>query len=333
MKFRRGLIAGSFIVAGGLLALGTVVLKEMQEARRTQALEASANVVATLEADIARNIELYALSLEAVVDNLAEPEVHTVSNKLRHLILFDRSATAKHLGNMHVLDEKGYELINSRTLEPRKESFAERDYFQAHRDNPDAGLYIGKPFATPTKGTYVIGISRRLSHLDGSFGGVVAGTLRLSFFQELFARVALEPGSSIGLFRMDGTMIIRSPFKAEDIGRNIGKGAEVFKRALAAPVGQFETVAALDGVNRFYSYRRVGNFPLFISLGNSTAAIYAAWPGEAAVLIAVVLALALATIALAVFASRELRRRASAEKLCGARQMAEGSRPEWRARA
>jgi len=36
--------------------------------------------------------------------------------------------------------------VPARTLEPRKESFAERDYFQAHRDNPDAGLYIGKPF-------------------------------------------------------------------------------------------------------------------------------------------------------------------------------------------
>ena len=93
MKVRRGLIAGSLIVAGGLLVLGAAVLFEMREARSRQAQQASAIGVATLEADIARNIDLYALSLQAVVDNLAEPEVRSVSNKLRQLILFDRSAT------------------------------------------------------------------------------------------------------------------------------------------------------------------------------------------------------------------------------------------------
>jgi diguanylate cyclase (GGDEF)-like protein len=310
----RWLVAASLALAVGLLLLGGAVLWEMRSARLHQVQQASANVVATIEADIARNIELYDLSLRAVADNLAEPEVAGVSDKLRNLILFDRSATAKHLGSMHVLNERGYEVISSRTLDTRTENFSHRDYFEAHRDNPNIGLYIGKPFITPNHGKHVIGISRRLSHPDGSFAGVIAGMLRLTFFEDLFARVALDHGSSIGVFQMDGTMVTRFPFKPGDIGRNIGTGAEVFQRAAIAPAGQFETVASMDGVKRMYSYRRIGDLPMFVSVGVASDTVQAAWLKEAAVIAILVIVLTLATLALALFAARELSRRGKAEK-------------------
>ena len=66
-----------------------------------------------------------------------------------------------------------------------------------------------RPFVT-AGGHYAVGISRRLSRKDGSFAGVVAGTLWLSYFHDLFRKVALEPNSVLTLARTDGTMMMRS---------------------------------------------------------------------------------------------------------------------------
>ena len=51
-----------------------------------------------IERDIARNAEIFDLSLRAVVDNLKAPGVAELTPELRQLILFDRAATAKDIG-------------------------------------------------------------------------------------------------------------------------------------------------------------------------------------------------------------------------------------------
>ena len=118
------------------------------------------------------------LSLQAVVDDLKRPDINQFSPELRNLILFDRSATARHLGTIMVLDEAGNVRLNSRTLTPTPVNLADRDYFQAQKNNGAIGMYISRPFITRTSKEQVIGVSRRLSHTDGSFAGVVVGTLQ-----------------------------------------------------------------------------------------------------------------------------------------------------------
>ena len=113
-----------------LLGLGAAMLAEMRQSAWHQALQSSTNVVATIEADIARNIELYDLSLRAVVDNLKDPEIEQVSPKLRQLILFDRAATAKYLGAMLVIDEMGRVVANSNELRPSLKDYSDRDDFR-----------------------------------------------------------------------------------------------------------------------------------------------------------------------------------------------------------
>ncbi len=187
------LIAASLLVAVGLLALGAAVLLDARENDRLQALQSAQNVLSTINADIARNIELYDLSLHAVIDNLRHPDIDKVSKEARQLILFDRSATAKHLGRIHVLDANGDVTLDSRMVDPESFNASKRDYFQVHKENPNAGLLIGRPFLT-RGGHHVISISRRLSNPDGSFAGVVAGLLRLDYVRELFGRVNLGSG-------------------------------------------------------------------------------------------------------------------------------------------
>src|SRR4051794_29219267 len=56
------------------------------------------NIATLVEQEIARDIELYHLSLQAVLDGLADPELMAQPPRLRQIALFDRSTTAQGLG-------------------------------------------------------------------------------------------------------------------------------------------------------------------------------------------------------------------------------------------
>ena len=209
-------LGGSLVVlsvglALGLWVFGAVLLWTMRQNELAKAVRASDNTVSAMSADIARNLEMFDLSLRAVIDNLSHPGVQSVSKDIRQLVLFDRAATAKHLSSIKVLNEAGELTIDSRTLTPPKRQLSSRDYFLVHRDNPNVGLYIGQPFIGADN-KWLIGISRRLSRADGSFAGVVVGTIELDYFRELFEKVVQTPSSVLALFHTDGTLLMRSPF-------------------------------------------------------------------------------------------------------------------------
>ena len=225
---------------------------EMRQVHWDKASQASNNIVATIEADIARTLESYELSLQAVIDGLKLPETNQVSKQTRQVILFDRAATAKHLGAIRVIDADGHVIIHSRSLDPQEPNRSERDYFKVHAQSANAGLYLGRPFEGDD-GQYIIGVSRRLSHADGSFAGVVVGSLQLGYFHDLFRKIKLGPDGAMALTRTDGIMLMRSQFNIDDIGRDISR-SKIFQQAVGSRFGQFEETAAIDGVKRLYGH-------------------------------------------------------------------------------
>ena len=285
---------------------------EMRQAHWDKASQASNNIVATIEADIARTIDSYDLSLQGVIDGLKLPETNQVSKETRQVILFDRAATAKHLGAIRVIDAEGRTIIDSRNLDPQQPNRSERDYFKVHAQSANAGLYIGRPFEGDD-GQYIIGISRRLSHPDGSFAGVVVGSLQLGYFHDLFRKVKLGQDGAMGLTRTDGIMLMRSPFDIDAIGRDISH-SRVFEQAVGSHLRQFEETASTDGVKRLHVIKQVGDHPLLIMVAVSIEEIYAGWRQQTRRIGLLVLALCGATLALALFSAQELRRRAEAER-------------------
>ena len=137
-----------FVVVFGFSAICAYVLFEMRRATWERAVEVAASLATAIENDVSRNFETLDLSLRGVVDNLKHPDIDRIAPDLRQLVLFDRSATAKHLGTILVLDEAGNVRIDSRTVNPPRLNLADRDYFRAQKDNPSLGMYIGSPQIT-----------------------------------------------------------------------------------------------------------------------------------------------------------------------------------------
>src|ERR1700744_6063850 len=193
------LIASSVATVIGFSAICASVLLDMRRGEEELARQTLENLASSINADIGRNIEIYDLSLRAVASSMMMPEIKDLSRPMRHLILFDHAATASHFGAIQVFDAQGNLTIDASTLDPQPENRSDEEYFSVHRDQPDAGLYVSRTMLH--RGSYAIVLSRRITGADGSFLGVVAGSIRFSYFHDLFGRLNLDPEDVISVVR------------------------------------------------------------------------------------------------------------------------------------
>src|SRR3982074_3456662 len=128
------LIASSVATVIGFSAICASVMIDMRHGEEELARQTLENLASSIDSEISRNIELYDLSLRAVASNMGMPELKSVSKPIRHLILFDDAATAKHFGAIQVFDAAGRLAIDASTLDPAPENRSEEEFFQIHRD-------------------------------------------------------------------------------------------------------------------------------------------------------------------------------------------------------
>ncbi|WP_432260696.1 sensor domain-containing diguanylate cyclase [Cupriavidus sp. TMH.W2] len=307
-------MAASLVLVFMIAGLGAFALVQMRRDAMDNAGVAAANLALTLERSITRNLQIHELSIGGVVEAMHDPALLTQPPALRQRLLFDRSINAEDMGSLLVADANGKLVYDSHQWPPRPVDVSDRDYFQAHLGADHGGVFLSRPFQprlTPENKS--IGISRRLSAPDGSFAGIVVGTLRLQYFRKLFDGVSLGAGGTLTLVRTDGTIIMRRPYEAESIGRDISSSPS-FAPLLQGTQGTFIGVAALDGVQRLYSFRRVPGFPLLVVVGRATHDVLAPWYKRAWIFGALICALDAAIIALSLLLSRQWRRRVEMEE-------------------
>lgn len=304
------LIISSVVTVIGFSAICVNVMLDMRRGEEALARQTLENLATSIEADISRNIEIYDLSLKAVASNMLVPELATVSKPIRHLILFDHATTARHFGAIQVFDADGQLSIDASTLDPVPENRSEEDYFKFHRDNPGAGLFISRPMLF--RGAYSIVLSRRISDTDGGFMGVVAGSIRFSYFHELFERLNLDPDDTITVLKRDRTIMMRRPFDLDIVGKNLND-RQSWKADNLRVGTAYSGQGPVDPTPRLY-VRSGAAGPLFVVAGKPLAAVFALWQKEAFRIGAVVLALVLFVLASTLVLAREIGRRAAAER-------------------
>ncbi|MFC3695646.1 GGDEF domain-containing protein [Chenggangzhangella methanolivorans] len=308
---RLGVVLG-VLAPIGMLALSAAMLFELRRDAWDEAARTSRNLLQVIEQDIERNIEVIDLSLRGAAENLNAPGVAEADPALRQLMLFDRATTAQDIGVMLVLDETGEAVFDAASYPPRKINNADRDYFKAHQAERGLGLLISRPLVSRLTGAPIVVLSRRIDKPDGSFGGVALVSLKLSYFDRLFARVGLGKQGAVNLYLDDGTRLMRHPYVAADIGANIA-GAPTFERFKSERQGSFVATSVRDGVERRYEFTRVGELPLILNVALSSAEIEGEWRVRALVIGVVLAALCGLTIALSLLFGRELRRRSEIE--------------------
>jgi signal transduction histidine kinase len=248
---------------------------------RAQTLEEGDRLAGTfahvLQEQTARTVQAVDLTLMGIVEVLhLSPELAEHDPSFQEALL-RRLDALPYIRALFVIGPDGFITQDSdHPLTPRV-SLADRDYFQAHLQDPNLGLHIGPPLRSRSVGTWFVSMSRPLRSPDGSFAGIAVAAVEPIYFASFYEDLGLGAQDSIALLSRDGTVIVRHPHREELMGRTLPE-SELFRRLSSGMLsGSYRSASPVDGVRRIVSFRALENVPLVVTVGLAEKALLAPW--------------------------------------------------------
>ena len=161
------------------------------------------------------------------------------------------------------------------------------------------GLFIGKPVLGKVSKRWTIQISRRIAAPDGTSLGVVVASLDPTYFDDVYRRVVLGRQGGVTLVGSDRTVRARViGGQAAGVGSSIAETSPV-ARGDAGAEGSYEGRSGVDGVERYFAYRRVADYPLYVMVSSGVDEAMAGWRSTRNSLVLMTGLLSLAVVAAA----------------------------------
>ncbi|MNG86727.1 Phytochrome-like protein cph2 [compost metagenome] len=231
-----------------------------------------------------------------------------------HALLVQQKALMPQLHGLFVYGLDGRWIVTDQAVVPPGANNADRDYFVYHRTHTDRKVRIGTVVRSRSTGDLIIPISRRLDYPDGSFAGVLLGTIKVDWFVRYYGDFKIDERGALVLARRDGTILVRRPFVEQVVGRSLAN-SEIFRNYLPfASEGLAQAVAVVDGTPRLYAYRALSSYPLVVEAGLSRESIVAPWRHDVIKSVAVLLLLVMGLAAFGWVVLRQLRERIAIER-------------------
>ena len=151
-------------------------------------------------------------------------------------------------------------------------NLADRDYFRAHRDQSQLGVFVSRPVRNKGNGAWTFYLSRRISAPDGSFLGLVLVGVSSRQLSDFFSKINLGEGASVTLYRRDFSMLARWPELDAQMGKvNLGGSTyQIIERQ-----GREHGVVVVDTprqaqdqlpARRMGAARLIPNYPMIINV-------------------------------------------------------------------
>jgi two-component system NtrC family sensor kinase len=206
-----------------------------------------------------------------------------------HQRLADMTAGLPSVVNLNVWDASGRPLARSDVFPVDQHvSVEDRTYFQEQRTAPKA-LGVSEVIKGRQTGLELLNATVRRSSSDGAFKGIVAVSLSPTFFREYYQSLASEDPNlaSFSLIRVDGEILARWP-QTPDGRTRVPPESPVLKRLAAGDdAGSLVLPATPGRETRLVSFRRVGNYPVYVMSGFSRDTMFASWVRFVALLAAI----------------------------------------------
>jgi diguanylate cyclase (GGDEF)-like protein len=310
LSLSRFVWIGTAVACAGFVAVAAWMADQSRTRTLQEAAASVQNLALILEKHTSRTVDGVDVLLRLVLNEGS-------SGRLEGAVLSQRAVDDLLWELPHIV---ALSLLDAGTGEP-VQSFGEvhgalgavnLDARLVHDGGADRGLHIGRPVYDRRRGSWVLGFSRRREARPGQPAAIAVAHLDLSHLQRFYEEIEIGPDGAIALIRPDGVMLARKPYNAATVGQNFS-GAKLFEELARADAGTYESLSAVDGLQRIYAYRRLPEAPLVVNVSRATDAVLAPWRADGRRNL-LVLTLAVAVLlVIAVLATREARRRERAE--------------------
>ncbi len=271
---------GIFIIAVIVFLTGWAILQGKNDAHRAAEI-ATANISVTLADSIAGAIHQADLGIQDILDEVARQqkkprwdEAEIDATIARH------EARLPEILGFRIFGPDGKLRYGIRNIASRAADLSQRDDFVFLRDYPGSGLEVTPPVLGQTGRQWMIGLARRITNPDGSFGGAVYGPIPVAALTKLFATVDLGLNGAIALVHTNFQIAARFP---EDLSTPDPVGSPIasdrFRTAVASGMAadSFDYVSRVDGARRTATVRKVVGQPYYILVGLAESDYLADW--------------------------------------------------------
>jgi two-component system NtrC family sensor kinase len=310
IRMLRLLLLGTIVVPLGLAAVGGYLSYRAYVARAEQALVEAVAVAEENTVKVLDTHELVAARIDDLLAGLSDAEIGTQEQTL-HERLARQIKDLPQVAAAWALDANGHELVSARVYPVNRDlDHSGRDDFRAlqgsHLQNfiwalraRSLGEDVYRPYFT---------VAGRREDTDGKFRGIsivaVSGTYFASFYNSLLG----NPGDyAAGIFREDAVSLARYPEEAKDAAPLQRDDPLAQAIASKSSDGIIVTGSPLDRNGRLVAYRRVANYPVYVTISRTERSILQEWLGAMRGYVAIGAAAAIALALLSLIALRRTR--------------------------
>jgi C4-dicarboxylate-specific signal transduction histidine kinase len=267
-RFLKWLIC--LLTASILLSAWAAVFHQVrteEAAADAAAVRTVRNRVTTLEQYVARTIESADLVTRHVSDKYLGGALTDSRRSGRVPVIISDAIVPPDFGPISVVNADGDLIAISVPAAARPRNLRDHPVFRAHSAS-DASLLISQPTASRIlSGTFVY-VTRRVLNPDGSIRGFVGVQFRpeqlINFTQDL----PLQETDVISVIGLDGITRARREGDKYSSGEDL-RGRLVMRMQARRPNGTYLGPSSLDGHVRYFSHRRLKNYPIFATAGVS----------------------------------------------------------------
>lgn len=196
----------------------------------------------------------------------------------------------------------------------KKTNVSDRDYFVAQADPKTKGYFIAKPVLSRVTGKWGIPISIPVDKAGGDIA-VLFVAIELDRIANIFEAERLKPNGTIGIFRLDGTVMFRSPMDGKILGSSVAQSPYWAQYLGISPKGFYQADhSEVDGRARQVSFARVSDYPLVVAVTADLEDLMSTWRVHTVLLVLVSVVVSafcmlLGSILLRAMASEEVARK------------------------
>jgi diguanylate cyclase (GGDEF)-like protein/PAS domain S-box-containing protein len=161
--------------------------------------------------------------------------------------------------------------------------FGDKKLFQVQLTDGQDDVYVSEPMSFSWSPDKQLVLTRRIVGKDGSFEGVVAGTIDVDALNKAYKDLALGSDSFASLWGPDGTIRVAGAngvLRADLVGQNL-PNAGLYQHLKQSARGTYwntpgdsPSLRKINGVKRLVSYDVIDGFPLIAVVGRTETEIF-----------------------------------------------------------
>jgi signal transduction histidine kinase len=257
------------VVSVGWLATLDHVKRE-RIAAETSAIQQTQHRAMAFEQYVARTLQAADLASQHVAQRylLTDGPQRLDLSGTRPVVISDDLARAPTFSAVTIVNARGDLLATTRPRAVRPVNVSKHPVFRALTGLQDDRLQISPPLESALLPGKFIYLTRRVASGDGKTLGYVGVMLQPVELSRFMQDASFRSTDLISVIGLDGVTRARREGQRFTAGEDL-RNKLVMRQQLAKPNGSYVGPSSIDGLVRYFSHRRLADYPIFVTAGTS----------------------------------------------------------------